>query len=111
MQAPLAIPNWKNVNSVKLKNYKNPKLPETYTQDDDNFQQGGPLHAREVLQSFFTQRGKGYQKGISSPSLSRTHCSRLSPYLAWGNISLRQVYQTAIDTYHSNIAFWLSGRV
>ncbi|TMS83055.1 deoxyribodipyrimidine photo-lyase [Pseudoalteromonas sp. S554] len=102
MQAPLAIPNWKKVNSVKLKNYKNPKLPETYTQDDDNFQQGGPLHAREVLQSFFTQRGKGYQKGISSPSLSRTHCSRLSPYLAWGNISLRQVYQTAIDAYHSN---------
>ena len=86
---------------MTLTHYQSPELPDNYTTDDDNFQLGGPRLAREVMHSFFAERGKGYQKGISSPSLSRTHCSRLSPYLAWGNISLRQVYQMAIDAYHS----------
>ncbi|MEM5532274.1 deoxyribodipyrimidine photo-lyase [Pseudoalteromonas arctica] len=101
MQAPIAVPNWKSIKTITLNNYQTPELPSAYTQDHDSFQQGGPLHARTVMQSFFAERGKGYQKGISSPSLSKTHCSRLSPYLAWGNISLRQVYQMAIDEYHS----------
>ena len=101
MQAPIAIPNWKNIKTITLNNYQTPKLPDSYTQNDDNFQVGGPLTAHTILQSFFAERGKGYQKGISSPSLSRIHCSRLSPYLAWGNISLKQVYQTAIDAYHA----------
>ena len=101
MQAPIAVPNWKSIKTITLNNYQAPELPSAYTQDHDSFQQGGPLHARTVMQSFFAERGKGYQKGISSPSLSQTHCSRLSPYLAWGNISLRQVYQMAIDEYHS----------
>ncbi|MEM5549943.1 deoxyribodipyrimidine photo-lyase [Pseudoalteromonas sp. NEC-BIFX-2020_002] len=101
MQSTIAIPNWKRVNSVTLSGYAPPCLPKNYTHSDDNFQLGGAMQARQVMQSFFEVRGKGYQKGISSPSLSQTHCSRLSPYLAWGNISLRQVYQTAIDTYHS----------
>jgi deoxyribodipyrimidine photo-lyase len=30
---------------------------------------------------------------ISKPEASRTSCSRLSPYLAWGNLSTKQVYQ------------------
>ena len=30
---------------------------------------------------------------ISKPELSRTSCSRLSPYLAWGNLSVREVFQ------------------
>ncbi|MEL0633333.1 deoxyribodipyrimidine photo-lyase [Pseudoalteromonas carrageenovora] len=101
MQADIATPNWKNINTVALNNYVTPELPKSYTQENDNFQIGGPLQAHSVLHSFFAERGKGYQKGISSPSLSRSHCSRLSPYLAWGNISLKQVYQKAIDEYHS----------
>ncbi|MBE0420485.1 deoxyribodipyrimidine photo-lyase [Pseudoalteromonas nigrifaciens] len=101
MQAPIAVPNWKNIKTITLNNYQTPELPSAYTQDHDSFQQGGPLQARTVMQSFFAERGKGYQKGISSPSLSQTYCSRLSPYLAWGNISLRQVYQMAVDEYYS----------
>ena len=104
MQAPIAIPNWKQIKPLALTDYQTPILPSAYTQDNEHFQHGGPRLAREVMQSFFAERGKGYQKGISSPSLSRTHCSRLSPYLAWGNISLRQVYQMAIDAYHSTSA-------
>ena len=38
-------------------------------------------------------RGVHYQKHISKPLLSRESCSRLSPHIAWGNVSVRQVYQ------------------
>ena len=109
MHSPIAIPNWKNVNAVALNDYQMPTLPDSYTEQHPHFQIGGALAAQQVMQSFFESRGKGYQKGISSPSLSQTHCSRLSPYLAWGNISLRQVYQKAIDAYdskHPDIRDW-----
>ncbi|MEM0954589.1 MAG: deoxyribodipyrimidine photo-lyase [Pseudomonadota bacterium] len=55
-------------------------------------QAGGESLAQATLDSFFSGRGQHYQKMISKPAASREHCSRLSPYLAWGNISIRQVY-------------------
>lgn len=57
------------------------------------FQPGGSPSAHAVLESFLEHRGHGYQRHISKPATSRVHCSRLSPYLAWGNLSLRQAYQ------------------
>ncbi len=56
-------------------------------------QAGGESRAWQTLDSFLSERGRDYQKQISKPEASRQHCSRLSPYLAWGNISIRQVYQ------------------
>ena len=106
MQSELAIPDWKNVNPLSLSDYYPPELPKAYTQNDNNFQHGGSLHARDVMRSFFTERGKHYQKGISSPSLSRIHCSRISPYLAWGTLSLKQVYQMAIAHYRLEKVGW-----
>jgi deoxyribodipyrimidine photo-lyase len=38
-------------------------------------------------------RGRNYARHISKPTESRTSCARISPYLAWGNLSSRQVYQ------------------
>ena len=32
---------------------------------------------------------------ISKPGVSRRSCSRISPYLAWGNLSIRQVFHRA----------------
>lgn len=61
-----------------------------------NFQPGGYRDAQAVLTSFLTHRAKNYSKHISKPLESRDSCSRLSPYLAWGNISVRQVYQATI---------------
>ena len=60
---------------------------------DSMMQYGGPTAAAAVIDSFFKERGQLYSKAISKPSASRKHCSRLSPYLAWGNISLAEVYQ------------------
>ncbi len=61
------------------------------------FQQGGEQAARQTLASFFQTRGKRYSSSISSPELSQVHCSRLSAYLAWGNLSVRQVYQELLS--------------
>jgi len=55
-------------------------------------QYGGTQAASSVLSSFLDSRAKRYQTSISKPEDSRHHCSRLSPHLAWGNLSLRQTY-------------------
>mgnify|MGYP006079115783 FL=1 len=57
------------------------------------FQPGGEQNAKRYLNSFFENRYLNYQKHISKPDLARKSCSRLSPYIAWGNISMRQVLQ------------------
>ncbi len=57
------------------------------------YQPAGEQNAWRYLQSFTQQRGFNYQKHISKPAESRTSCSRLSPYLAWGNISIKQAFQ------------------
>jgi len=57
------------------------------------FQPAGETFAWRYLNSFLSGRGNNYARHISRPHESRTACSRLSPYLAWGNISIRQVYQ------------------
>ncbi len=44
------------------------------------------------LESFMGARGRNYQRHISKPLLSRESCSRMSPHLAWGNLSVRQVH-------------------
>lgn len=54
-------------------------------------QRGGERVALAVLQAFLTQRGAGYTSGISKPGLAWTSCSRLSPYLAHGHISIKRV--------------------
>ena len=62
-------------------------------QPNKNIQPGGESHAHRYLDSFFEGRYLQYQKHISKPDLSRKSCSRLSPYLAYGNLSMRQVLQ------------------
>ncbi len=57
------------------------------------FQPAGEQNAWRYLKSFTLDRGFNYQRHISKPSESRLSCSRLSPFLAWGNISIQQVYQ------------------
>jgi deoxyribodipyrimidine photo-lyase len=60
---------------------------------EEGIQPGGEDFGWQYLRSFFKNRGAGYNRYISKPLQSRTTCSRLSPYLAWGNLSIRQVYQ------------------
>jgi deoxyribodipyrimidine photo-lyase len=82
---------------------KGDQLSPEITTRNNNFQQGGEYWAWRYLQSFVAERHVTYSKHISKPSLSRRGCSRLSPYLAYGNISMRMVYQYTRKHYdHSS---------
>ncbi|WP_194777437.1 cryptochrome/deoxyribodipyrimidine photo-lyase family protein [Pararhodonellum marinum] len=71
------------------------ELPFSWQESQPKMQKGGELTAKRYFDSFFGDRFRQYNKFISKPLLSRRSCSRLSPYLAWGNLSIRQVYQKA----------------
>jgi deoxyribodipyrimidine photo-lyase len=57
------------------------------------YQPAGEQNAWRYLKSFTAKRGFDYQKYISKPFESRMACSRLSPYIAWGNLSIKQAFQ------------------
>ncbi|MFC0525998.1 FAD-binding domain-containing protein [Pontibacillus salicampi] len=56
-------------------------------------QQGGESLALDDLQTFLEERCSRYETDLSNPLASFNTCSRLSAYLAWGNISMRHVVQ------------------
>lgn len=67
-------------------------------QKENAIQKGGETLALELMDSFFHFRSFQYSKHISKPSQSRESCSRFSPHLAWGSLSLRYLVQT-IERY------------
>jgi deoxyribodipyrimidine photo-lyase len=98
----------KKVNAVRLDeaiylDIKGPELSEEIKTRNTNFQQGGEYWAWRYLKSFMNDRYGDYSRNISSPSLSRKSCSRLSPYLAYGNISMRMVYHITTRHYSESI--------
>ena len=56
-------------------------------------QRGGRSVGRSILNSFLVDRSNQYRGGISSPLSAPNACSRLSPYLAYGCLSLREIVQ------------------
>ena len=76
-------------NPFKLTKY----LEEKFRKKNILFQPGGESNAIKYLNSFAKDRSKNYAYYISKPQKSRFSSSRLSVYLAWGNLSIRQVYQ------------------
>ena len=56
-------------------------------------QPGGRRAATTVLHGFLERRGESYSGGISSPTSAWLASSRLSPHLAYGTLSLREVVQ------------------
>ena len=77
------------------------KKLQNYPQE---FQLSGETKAWEVLNDFVNKRSQNYSKNISSPLYSRYSCSRISTYLAWGNVSIRQVFKFVKnnDKYNTN---------
>ena len=74
--------------------------PKSWTNLSSGMQTGGSKLAWLTLHDFFNRRGKDYYRSLSSPITSRNACTRLSPYLAWGNISLREVYQELLQHWN-----------
>jgi deoxyribodipyrimidine photo-lyase len=56
-------------------------------------QHGGRSRGLERLESFLTARGEAYHAEMSSPLTAYESCSRLSPHLAYGTLSMREVVQ------------------
>ena len=71
------------------------------TEKSEIFQKGGTQTAFRYLNSFLAERVANYSRHISKPDLARIGCSRLSPYIAWGNISMRQICHKAMETRDS----------
>ena len=88
---PKAFINLEHIEKLE----KSLKIENLSYREDKNFQHGGVNYAHQYLHSFFDERYVNYNKYISKPLLARKGCSRLSPYLSWGNLSVRQVWQFA----------------
>jgi deoxyribodipyrimidine photo-lyase len=58
---------------------------------------GGRRVGRELLDTFLTERGQTYRRDMSSPVTGEWACSRLSPYLAFGCLSGREVSQATAE--------------
>ncbi len=58
-------------------------------------QAGCRVAGLERLASFLGSRGQTYRSAMSSPLQGAHACSRLSPHLAWGTLSMREVAQAA----------------
>jgi deoxyribodipyrimidine photo-lyase len=79
---------------IQLEKYFQP--PSLETPKHKYFQRGGTKTAWRYADTFFDKRHEKYMFNISKPALARESCSRLSPYIAWGNVSIRQIFQEAL---------------
>lgn len=79
----------------KLKGHFEDEL--LHVERDINFQKGGRKTALRYLKSFLEERYPNYQNHISKPLLARKSCSRLSPYIAWGVLSMREVIHASME--------------
>ncbi len=64
---------------------------------DDNFQIGGIDEAQKELNNFLGFKIENYLRYNTKPDESRKWGSRLSPYLSYGCLSLRAVYQAVME--------------
>lgn len=71
------------------------------SRDSLNRQHGGETLGRTLFDDFLNNRITGYQKNISSPITAWDGCSRLSPYLAYGAISSREVISRVRQQQHT----------
>jgi deoxyribodipyrimidine photo-lyase len=57
-------------------------------------QPGGRDQGLRVLNTFLASRARNYMSSVSKPAPSVRYCSRLSPHLAFGTLSVREVEQS-----------------
>jgi deoxyribodipyrimidine photo-lyase len=74
-----------------------PTLASKFLEVTPPLQAAGETQAWKYLISFTHDRGKNYHKMISKPLESRKSCGRISPYLSWGNLSIKQAMYHVSD--------------
>ena len=90
MKSPVLLFKGEKNDFINIKKKQNFKV-----KDSKILQKGGVSSGIKYLDSFLDSRHTKYQNNISKPEASRTSCSRLSPYMSWGNISTRYAWQRA----------------
>ncbi|MEM7710957.1 MAG: FAD-binding domain-containing protein, partial [Pseudomonadota bacterium] len=87
----------KSLEPTQLASGDIPEAPDLgLTQDPcPGRQVGGRTAGLDILYGFLHERGERYQTDMSSPVTGETGCSRLSPHLAWGTVSIREADQAA----------------
>jgi len=96
LPAPGAFPAWP-ASARPPRSEPLPDTPPGLSPDpaQPRLQASGRAAAERVLGSFLEHRSLDYRGGISSPSRAWTASSRLSPQLAWGTLSIREVVQAS----------------
>lgn len=59
-------------------------------------QHGGRSAGLALLHSFLQERGRPYRAAMSGPLQGAEACSRLSPHLAWGTLSVRELLHATL---------------
>ena len=90
MKNPVVLFKGEKNDFINIKKKQNLKV-----KNSNILQKGGSSSGIKYLDSFLDTRHTKYQNNISKPEASRTSCSRLSPYMSWGNISTRYAWQRA----------------
>ena len=90
MKSPVVLFRGEKNDFINIKKNQSLKV-----ENSNILQKGGTSSGIKYLDSFLNARHIKYQNNISKPENSRTSCSRLSPYMSWGNISTRYAWQRA----------------
>lgn len=91
----LDVPGCQWVNAPRSPVLPQPQALGLIQPDPQQRQRGGRRQGIETLRDFLFDRCGSYRGGISSPLSAPTACSRLSPYLAFGCLSLREEVQAS----------------
>ncbi|MEN9960864.1 MAG: hypothetical protein RL045_1116, partial [Bacteroidota bacterium] len=91
--------NLLNLDPIFYTAWRGPELPSSFKNRNPIFQEGGEYWGWKYLKSFIETRHVGYSSLISKPEASRKACSRISPYLAYGNISMRMAHTFTMQHY------------
>ncbi len=102
VQQPIKNPTGKDLSAYFFKQNHRvlipSQIPKAQGEDKPLRPKGGRSQARRLAARFFTGfRIKAYPFSISSPIRAWEGCSRLSPYLAYGVVSDREVMQRLND--------------
>ena len=91
--APLQIQLPPEIQSLQPGEIQTRESFQVHAFDRTSVQSGGESLASDCLDSFLNSRGVNYRVDMSSPLTGEAGCSRLSPYIAIGNISMRTIHQ------------------
>ena len=64
-------------------------------------QRGGRMAGLALLASFLNERGQGYTRDMSSPVTAFEACSRLSAHIAYGTLSMREIFHAVQVKQHA----------